>query len=154
MEDAAAAAAPAEASDSDTDGASEASEPDSSLSEDSEADMVEAAPSSRQTGKQRAVHQQQQQQQQQHDAQAELQEYASVQERREEMKQQLAVTASKILQNPEAHLPTLKSLLALAADKDVQVTSQASMCCQSVITMCPAHMQWVCTIGTNTDTVI
>ena len=55
------------------------------------------------------------------DEQAELQQFENTQERREELKQQLAVTASKILQNPEAHLPSLKSVLALAADKDTQV---------------------------------
>lgn len=53
---------------------------------------------------------------------AELQEFQNVQERREELKQQMAVTASKLLQNPEANLPTMRSLLTLAADKDVQVS--------------------------------
>lgn len=57
----------------------------------------------------------------QDDEQAELQQFENAQERREEHKQQLAVTASRILQNPEAHLPSLKSVLALAADKDTQV---------------------------------
>lgn len=53
---------------------------------------------------------------------AELQEFQNVQERREELKQQMAATASKLLQNPEANLPTMRSLLTLAADKDVQVS--------------------------------
>ncbi len=53
---------------------------------------------------------------------AELQEFQNVQERREELKQQMAVTASKLLQNPEANLPTMRSLLTSAADKDVQVS--------------------------------
>jgi multidrug resistance efflux pump len=53
---------------------------------------------------------------------AELQEFQNVQERREELKQQMAVTASKLLQNPEANLPTMRSLLTLAADKDIQVS--------------------------------
>ena len=55
-------------------------------------------------------------------ADVELQEFQNVQERREELKQQMAVTASKLLQNPEANLPTMRSLLTLAADKDVQVS--------------------------------
>ena len=59
---------------------------------------------------------------QQHDQRdAELQDYQDVQERREEMKQQMGVTASKLLQNPEANLPSMRSLLTLAADKDSQV---------------------------------
>lgn len=53
--------------------------------------------------------------------QSELQQFENAQQRREELKQQLAVTASKVLQNPEAHLPSLKSVLTLAADKDAQV---------------------------------
>ena len=56
---------------------------------------------------------------------AELQEFQNVQERREELKQQMAVTASKLLQNPEANLPTMRSLLTLAVDKDVQVSGLA-----------------------------
>ncbi|KAA6426215.1 MAG: hypothetical protein FRX49_04067, partial [Trebouxia sp. A1-2] len=58
---------------------------------------------------------------------AELQEFQNVQERREELKQQMAVTASKLLQNPEANLPTMRSLLTLAADKDVQVSRLAML---------------------------
>lgn len=62
---------------------------------------------------------------QQHDQQdAELQDFQDVQERREEMKQQMGVTASKLLQNPEANLPSMRSLLTLAADKDSQVTAR------------------------------
>ncbi len=53
---------------------------------------------------------------------AELQEFQNVQERREELRQQMAVTASKLLQNPEANLPTMRSLLTLAADRDTQVS--------------------------------
>lgn len=53
---------------------------------------------------------------------AELQEFQNVQERREELKQQMAVTASRLLQNPEANLPTMRSLLTLATDKDSQVS--------------------------------
>lgn len=61
---------------------------------------------------------------QQRDQQAaELQDFQDVQERREEMKQQMGVTASKLLQNPEANLPSMRSLLTLAADKDSQVTN-------------------------------
>lgn len=63
----------------------------------------------------------------QDDALAELQQFENAQECREELKQQLAVTASKVLQNPEAHLPTLKSVLALAADKDAQVSLRLRM---------------------------
>ena len=59
--------------------------------------------------------------QQQSEPDAELQDFQNVQERREEMKQQMGVTASKLLQNPEANLPSMRSLLALAADKDSQV---------------------------------
>ena len=51
-----------------------------------------------------------------------LQDFQNIQERREEIKQQMAVTASKVLQNPEANLPSMRSLLALAADKDSQVS--------------------------------
>ena len=53
---------------------------------------------------------------------AELQDFQDVQERREELKQQMGVTASKLLQNPEANLPSMRSLLTLAADKDSQVS--------------------------------
>ena len=61
---------------------------------------------------------------QQHDQQvAELQDFQDAQERREEMKQQMGVTASKLLQNPEANLPSMRSLLTLAADKDSQVSN-------------------------------
>lgn len=61
---------------------------------------------------------------QQHNQQdAELQDFQDVQERREEMKQQMGVTASKLLQNPEANLPSMRSLLTLAADKDSQVSN-------------------------------
>ena len=41
---------------------------------------------------------------------------------REELKQQMAVTASKLLQNPEANLPSMRSLLTLAADSDTQAS--------------------------------
>lgn len=54
---------------------------------------------------------------------ADLQDFQDVQERREEMKQQMGVTASKLLQNPEANLPSMRSLLTLAADKDSQVSN-------------------------------
>lgn len=60
---------------------------------------------------------------QQHNQQeAELQDFQDAQERREELKQQMGVTASKLLQNPEANLPSMRSLLTLAADKDSQVS--------------------------------
>lgn len=58
---------------------------------------------------------------------AELQNYQDLQERREEMKQQLGVTASKLLQNPEANLPSMRSLLTLATDKDSQVNKSVML---------------------------
>ncbi|KAL0026860.1 hypothetical protein WJX77_007364 [Trebouxia sp. C0004] len=58
---------------------------------------------------------------------AELQEFQNAQERREELKQQMAMTASKLLQNPEANLPTMRSLLTLAADKDNQISRLAML---------------------------
>lgn len=76
--------------------------------------------------------------QSQDDEQTELQQYENAQERREELKQQLAVTASKVLQNPEAHLPTLKSVLALAADQDAQVLFACHFC----MPQCLHHLQW------------
>ncbi len=87
------------------------------------------APSSKSAAKQRkptssslAAPEQQYHQQGDGGPDAELQEFQNVQEHREELKQQMAVTASKLLQNPEANLPTMRSLLTLAADKDVQVS--------------------------------
>ena len=62
--------------------------------------------------------------QQQDQQVAELQEFQDVQERREETKQQMGVTASKLLQNPEANLPSMRSLLNLATDKDSQVSKK------------------------------
>ncbi len=58
---------------------------------------------------------------------AELQDFQDVQERREELRQQMGVTASKLLQNPEANLPSMRSLLTLATDKDSQVSN--ATCC-------------------------
>ena len=97
---------------------------------DSESDLESPkAPSSKSTAKQQkpissslAAAEQQLNQQGSLGPDAELQEFQNVQERREELKQQMAVTASKLLQNPEANLPTMRSLLTLAADKDVQVS--------------------------------
>lgn len=50
-----------------------------------------------------------------------LQEFEDSEERREELKQQVAVAATQLLQNPEENLANLRTLLALAADKDAQV---------------------------------
>ena len=56
-----------------------------------------------------------------------------MQERREELKQQMAVTASRLLQNPEANLPTMRSLLTLATDKDSQVNFYGVTVCLLVL---------------------
>ena len=51
------------------------------------------------------------------DAQA----YQSAAERREELKQHMAVACSQLLAAPEEHVRNLRALLALTADDDVQV---------------------------------
>ena len=106
---------PVQSSDADSDADSAASELDSDA-EDDQTPQPAAGQKTKANSDTAAVAAQPQD-----DEQAELQQFENAQERREEMKQQLAVTASKILQNPEAHLPSLKSVLALAADKDTQV---------------------------------
>ena len=41
----------------------------------------------------------------------------------------MAVTASQLLADPERHLPSIKLLLELARDKDVQVRHEDSVRC-------------------------
>lgn len=100
---------------SDSDSDLSASDPDTPEKESSSAKQQKLS------SKVSAAAEQQPSQQEDLGPDAELQEFQNVQERREELKQQMAVTASKLLQNPEANLPTLRSLLSLAADKDAQV---------------------------------
>ena len=112
------AAQDAQASDSD----SSAGTSDSDSAADSDED-TQTVPVSRRSpaSKQKRG----QQQLQRHD---DLQDFQNIQERREETKQQMAVTASKLLQNPEANLSSMRSLLVLAADKDSQVCITGLQC--------------------------
>ena len=57
-----------------------------------------------------------------------LQEFQDAEERREELKQRMAVTASQLLADPERHLPSIKLLLELARDRDAQVGLQVGVC--------------------------
>ena len=115
--------APLQASDMDSDTDTAASGPDSDAEEDQkQLPKSASSPKKDRAGRGAGAVAEQPQD----DALAELQQFENAQERREELKQQLAVTASKVLQNPEAHLPTLKSVLALAADKDAQVRLRMS----------------------------
>lgn len=47
-----------------------------------------------------------------------MQEYQKVEERREEVKQQIALAAMRLLQDPEQHLRDLTALVDLARDRD------------------------------------
>ncbi len=47
-----------------------------------------------------------------------VQEYLKVEERREELKQQIALAAMRLLQDPEQHLRDLTSLVDLARGRD------------------------------------
>ena len=111
-----------EASDSDASALDSDSPQDTDSDSEEQAQATSSRPSrpntKSATGKSTAAPAQQQNQQG-----AELQDFQDVQERREEMKQQMGVTASKLLQNPEANLPSMRSLLILAADKDSQVSN-------------------------------
>lgn len=127
-----ATAANTEPSDSDSD-----SDSDSAPDSDSDAPAQAVPPTPSRSNKaskaaKGAAHPTQQHSQQE----AELQDFQDAQERREEMKQQMAVTASKLLQNPEANLPSMRSLLTLAADKDSQVSHDSNISLSS----CPDHM--------------
>lgn len=51
----------------------------------------------------------------------ELEEYQSVEERRDELKTAMAVAASQLMQDPEAHIKNLRMLVTLVGDKDTQV---------------------------------
>ncbi len=52
-----------------------------------------------------------------------LQEYQRGEERREELKQQIALTATRLLQDPEQHARDLTALVQLARDRDEMVSS-------------------------------
>lgn len=52
-----------------------------------------------------------------HDAQ----DFQDAEERREELKQQMAVACSQLLRDPEAHTRNLRALLALTVDRDTEV---------------------------------
>ena len=56
-----------------------------------------------------------------------VQEFQDAEERREELKQKMAVTASQLLADPERHLPSIKLLLELARDRDAQVRLQVGV---------------------------
>lgn len=47
-----------------------------------------------------------------------VQEYLKLEERREELKQQIALAAMRLLQDPEQHLRDLTALVDLARDRD------------------------------------
>jgi hypothetical protein len=51
-----------------------------------------------------------------------LQEYQRTEERREELKQQIALLATRLLQDPEQHVRDLTVLLQLARDRDELVS--------------------------------
>lgn len=50
-----------------------------------------------------------------------IQEFQDAEERREELKQQIAVACSQLLREPEAHTRNLRALLALTVDNDIEV---------------------------------
>ena len=60
-----------------------------------------------------------------------MQAYQSAAERREELKQHMAVACSQLLAAPEDHVRNLRALLALTVDDDVQVRSAACAMLQS-----------------------
>ena len=53
-----------------------------------------------------------------------VQAYQSAAERREELKQHMAVACSQLLAAPEEHVRNLRALLALTVDDDAQVLAQ------------------------------
>ncbi|EIE19958.1 hypothetical protein COCSUDRAFT_44354 [Coccomyxa subellipsoidea C-169] len=59
--------------------------------------------------------------------QNELQEYQRGEERREELKQQIALTATRLLQDPEQHARELTALVQLARDRDELVARLAML---------------------------
>ncbi len=56
-----------------------------------------------------------------------LQEFQQEQERREELKQQIALAATRLLQDPEQHLRELQPLIQLVSSRD-EVVSQRWTC--------------------------
>ena len=68
-----------------------------------------------------------------------MQAYQSAAERREELKQHMAVACSQLLAAPEEHVRNLRALLALTVDDDVQVRSAAHAMPASVAVATPAR---------------
>lgn len=60
-----------------------------------------------------------------------MQEFQTREERRDELKQQIALAATKLLEDPEQHLRELNSLVQLARDCDEYVRGPCSgpFCC-------------------------
>ena len=134
----------------------EASDSDAASAADANSDLSQSdlerskPPSQSPSAKQLQVDEERQQQHRQHQQQqpetkpdAELQDFQNEQERREDLKQQMAVTASKLLQNPEATLPSMRSLLALAADRDSQVSLLILCACISQPARCRSVPQGI-----------
>ena len=63
----------------------------------------------------------------------ELQDYQSAAERREELKQHMAVACGQLLAAPEEHVRNLRALLALTADDDLQVRRLAQLSLLAVL---------------------
>lgn len=63
----------------------------------------------------------------------ELQEYQSAAERRDELKQHMAVACGQLLAAPEEHVRNLRALLALTADDDLQVRRLAQLSLLAVL---------------------
>jgi hypothetical protein len=55
------------------------------------------------------------------------QEFQDTEERREELKRQIAIACSQLLRDPEAHTRNLRALLALTVDKDTEVMQRGDM---------------------------
>lgn len=66
-----------------------------------------------------------------------LQEYQRAEERREELKQQIALLATRLLQDPEQHVRDLPVLVQLARDRDELVSLLAD-----VASPCLTWLSW------------
>ena len=58
-----------------------------------------------------------------------LQEFQQEQERREELKQQIALAATRLLQDPEQHSRELQPLIQLVSSRDEVVSHQLTRAC-------------------------
>lgn len=61
-----------------------------------------------------------------------LQDFQNKEERREELKQQMALACKQLLQAPENHLRNLRGLLALTVDEDIEIVRMALLSLMAV----------------------